>query len=304
MITELGLYLRMYGVIDSIHKLVRSLNKPKEPWYRIENQWRLFSLIKGLIAEKRGLEIGGPTRLFKRWNWLPIYRAVGNLDNCNFSNSTRWEGNIQGGLTYNFDRKHCPGRQYILEITDLNAISSETYDFVLSSHVLEHTSNPLKALIETKRVLKNDGALILVLPHKDAFFDHKRPVTTMNHLLEDFSNGVSEADLTHLPEILAYHDLDRDPLAADCKTFRNRSALNAENRCLHQHVFDTLLTTKIVDWLGMEILFVEPVLPGDIIVGARKVTHPVENTAFIDSNAKHFKLSPFITDNKQGNHGD
>lgn len=289
----------MYGVIDSIQKVIRRINKPKAPWYCIAEQWKRFSMIEELISGKKGLEIGGPTRLFKRWNWLPLYRTVGSLDNCNFSNATRWEGTIQGGLTYNFDRKHKPGRQYILEITDLKPIKAESYDFVISSHVLEHTSNPLKALTEIKRVLKNNGILLLMLPHKDGAFDHKRPVTTIEHLLEDFQDGVSEEDLTHLEEILDCHDLDRDPLAGDFEAFKARSELNAENRCLHHHVFDTRLAADLVNWLGMEILFVEPALPGDIIVAARKVEHPIQNGPFLGDGAPHLFSSPFVSDHLQ-----
>lgn len=256
-------------------------------------------MIKGLITGKKGLEIGGPTRLFKRWNWLPLYRVVGTLDNCNFSNATRWEGTIQGGLTFKFDRKHKPGRQYILEITDLSPINAEYYDFVISSHVLEHTSNPLKALTEIRRVLKNNGILLLIIPHKDATFDRKRPVTTFEHLIEDFNSGTAEDDLTHLEEILACHDASNDPQAGDFEAFKARSESNAEHRCLHHHVFDTRLATELVNWLGMQILFVEPALPGDIIVGARKVEHPIQNGLFLGAEAAHLISSPFITDHIQ-----
>jgi SAM-dependent methyltransferase len=286
----------MYGVIDSIQKFVRRINKPKDPRYCIAVQWKRFSMIDELISGKKGLEIGGPTRLFKRWNWLPLYRSVGSLDNCNFSNSTRWEGTIQGGLTYDYDRKHKPGRQYILEITDLEPIKAESYDFVISSHVLEHTSNPLKALTEIRRLIKNNGILLLIFPHKDGAFDHKRSVTTIEHLLEDFRDDVSEEDLTHLQEILDHHDLGRDPWAGDFETFKSRSECNSESRCLHHHVFDTRLAAELVNWLGMEILFVEPALPGDIIVAARKVEHSIQNEPFLGDEAPHLLSSPFVSD--------
>ena len=286
----------MYGLVDCLHKLARSINKPKKPWYSIAEQWRRFSLIAPLISGRKGLEIGGPTRLFRRYNWLPVYRAVGSLDNCNFSNSTRWEGTIQGGLTFRFDRKHAPGRQYILEITNLEPIPSECYDFVISSHVLEHTTNPLQALREMGRVLKNDGVLLLMLPHKETTFDHLRPVTTLEHLLEDFHAALPEDDLGHLPEILERHDLSRDPLAGDFPAFKARSEQISEHRCLHHHVFDSKVAAELVDWLGLQILFVEPALPGDVIVAGRKVSAAVDNETFLGKTAPHLGRSPFATD--------
>ncbi len=45
--------------------------------------------------------------------------------------------------------------------------SSNSLDFVFSSHCLEHLEEPSRALFEWKRVLKENGILFLYLPHKD-----------------------------------------------------------------------------------------------------------------------------------------
>ncbi|MAG44570.1 hypothetical protein CL633_01645 [bacterium] len=47
---------------------------------------------------------------------------------------------------------------------------NETYDFVYSSHCLEHVKCPKKVLKEWIRILKPGGLLILILPHK--YFYH------------------------------------------------------------------------------------------------------------------------------------
>jgi hypothetical protein len=54
--------------------------------------------------------------------------------------------------------------------------------------------------------LKNNGILLFVLPQKEGTFDHKRSVTTIKHLIEDFENDIDEDYLSHLPEILKLHD--------------------------------------------------------------------------------------------------
>lgn len=231
---------------------------------------RSFPAYQGLFAGRRGLEIGGPSQVFSRGGIFPLYPVVGHLDNCNFGDSTVWEGDIEQGHTFRFDRNKPPGRQYILEATAMRTLDAGAYDFVLSSHVLEHVANPLLALSEWKRLLVDGGMLVLLLPDRAHTFDHRRPLTTMEHLIADFEAGMKEDDLTHLPEILALHDLERDPEAGDSEAFRRRSMKNVENRCLHHHVFDAALAGSLAGYAGLEVLAVEQVYPHHILLLARK----------------------------------
>ena len=74
-------------------------------------------------------------------------------------------------------------KQYISEATDLSNISDGHYEFLISSNCLEHSANPLKAILEWRTVLKEKGILILVVPKKDLNFDHTRRDTEFNALL-------------------------------------------------------------------------------------------------------------------------
>jgi SAM-dependent methyltransferase len=231
---------------------------------------RSFRAYQSLFVGKTGIEIGGPSQVFSRGGIFPVYPIVGNLDNCNFGSSTIWEGEIRQGQTFRFDQSRPAGRQYILEATAMDCLNSGTYDFVLSSHVLEHVANPILALSEWKRLLAVDGTLVLLLPNKKHTFDHRRPVTTMEHLIADFEAGVQEEDLTHLTEILSLHDLKRDPEAGDSEAFRTRSMCNIENRCLHHHVFDVGLAVNLVEYTGLRVHAVEKIYPHHILVVAQK----------------------------------
>lgn len=152
---------------------------------------------------KKGIEIGGPSLVFK--HYLPVYRRIKALDGVNFSNETHWEGRIVEGNTYQFFKEKV-GYQYISDGTDLSKIENKEYDFVISSHCLEHIANPLKALNEWHRILKNDGLLLLILPNKVSNFDRYRPTTTFEHILEDYNNQMTEHDLTHVEEVLSLTD--------------------------------------------------------------------------------------------------
>jgi len=247
------------GLINGIVKILRLLfgiktpgraSPPGQKSSRFQNRQAVLSWFNS----KKGLEIGGPSPLFNKNGVFPIYELVDQLDGCNFSTNTIWEGQLTPGGKYQYtDGKW--GYQYVLEGADLNLIENSKYDFVLGSHCLEHMANPIKAIEEWLRVLKKDGLIFLVLPNKDHCFDHKRSVTYFNHLLEDYKINTGEDDLTHLNEILELHDLEMDKPAGTKDQFRERSLKNFENRTLHHHVFDLDLLKEIFEWFKIQVVY-------------------------------------------------
>ena len=230
---------------------------------RIDN----YKYIAGLFKNKSGIEIGGPSGDFRDHGFVPLYNVVKSLDGCNFSTTTIWEGTIHNETPYLADIT--PGLQYISEATDLSFIPNDKYDFVISSNCLEHVANPLKAVKEWIRVIKKNGLLLLILPHKDYCFDHKRPVTDIKHLLDDYNGNIDESDLTHLSEILELHDLQMDKSAGSRNQFKERSMKNQQNRALHQHVFDRALLTKIYEHFKLEVLQTHDGRNGHVILGRK-----------------------------------
>lgn len=257
-----------------------------------------FRQCEPFFQDRIGLEIGGPSGVFDRRGWFPVYPVAGRIDNCNFGKETIWEGTIQQGATFHSNPQHAPGVQYVGEATDLGFIAPASYDFVLASHTLEHVANPLRALAEWKRVLKVDGILALVLPHRDGTFDNRRPVTPLSHLIDDQKENMGEDDLTHLEEILALHDLKRDPESGGSAVFKARALRNIELRCLHHHVFDTRLAVEMIHYMGFQILAVEACRPFHIFIIARKPGPGVlvRNEAFRGTNTARGWRSPFPTD--------
>jgi len=51
-----------------------------------------------------------------------------------------------------------------VDITDMNIYSSEQFDIILCSHVLEHIKEETKALTEIYRILKKDGIAVIMVP--------------------------------------------------------------------------------------------------------------------------------------------
>ena len=211
-----------------------------------------------LLDNKNGLEIGGPSEVFRRDRLLPVYRHIRSLDNCDFSSSTIW---AKHSTSFEFYPGKAAGKNTFCDGSNLAAIPDRSYDFVLSSHNLEHFANPLKALKEWQRVARPGGILVLVLPNYRHTFDHRRKPTPIDHMLADFEADTPETDLSHLPDILANHDLELDPAAGTLEQFRQRSLANFENRCLHHHVFDEQNTRELLVAAGANVLAIEAAWP-------------------------------------------
>jgi SAM-dependent methyltransferase len=61
---------------------------------------------------------------------------------------------------------------------------NEYYDFIVASHVIEHTTDLLGFLIDCEKLLKPNGILVLAVPDHRFSFDCLRPVTTTGQVLQ------------------------------------------------------------------------------------------------------------------------
>ena len=253
---------------------------------------------RSLLRGKRGLEIGGPSPMMAYAGEVPIYDVLESLDNCLYSANTIWTGEVREGNTFRYHPGKEPGGQIICDATDLQPIRDSSYECVLACHCLEHVANPFRALAEWKRVLRDDGMLLLILPHKDGTFDWRRPTTRLAHMIEDYENAVGEEDLTHLAEILELHDLSKDPAAGTSEQFRRRCSENHLNRAMHHHVFDTMAALSMVNHAGLRILRVDNLKPFHIIILAARTNQTVDNSRFIQPGGERSIRSPFPSDHK------
>jgi len=70
-----------------------------------------------------------------------------------------------------------------------------SFDFVFSSHVIEHFPDPIRALQEWMRVARR--YVVIVAPHRDRTFDADRPLTTVDELLTRHREGFSSQEDLH-----------------------------------------------------------------------------------------------------------
>src|SRR6266850_2989405 len=218
---------------------------------------RLWTMVEASLQGRHGIEIAGPSPPFEAGGPMPVYAIVGSLENYGFQAAAE---------TFEYS-----GRKGPSHVCDASALpkGDESCDFVLSSHVLEHLANPLRALREWRRVLRPAGHLFMLLPHGARTFDHKRRVTEWGHLMADFERQMPEADRTHIDETLRLTDTRHWSFNAPPK-WRDEFEQNAETRNVHHHVFDLPLVSKAVSFAGFHVSAVEYAFPFHIAVFATK----------------------------------
>jgi SAM-dependent methyltransferase len=195
---------------------------------------------------------------------------AGSIDNCNFASDTIWAKGLTAGKIFRFSSRKPPGTQYIVDAASLPSDLDGHYDLVFSSHMLEHTANPLRALYAWHRVLRPGGSLVLVIPDKHWTFDHLRPITEMQHI-DDFEADRGEDDLTHVPEILRLHDLSRNwPVTRE--QLEDWAWRNPEIRHMHHHVFDTGLVRQILEYCGFAVKKLTEQFPWHVVALARSAS--------------------------------
>ena len=137
----------------------------------------------------RGVEIGASLH---NSHFIPHTVFV---DYCDESEDNEWHAadDLLAGQRHPVD--------VVSEADDL-PFEDSSQDFVLTSHVIEHLPNAVKAIAEWVRVVRPGGILFLVIPHIEGWASHpsdkgKSP-TTIEHFQEDLDNDCTVE--THPPE--------------------------------------------------------------------------------------------------------
>lgn len=139
-------------------------------------RFRPSALANKYLENLHGIEIGASTQ-----NTFQLKRAI----NVDFSDE-------QGGL---WQSKSCPPAVVnIVANGDDLPFKDSTLDYVLSSHVIEHFFDPVKALREWNRVVKPGGYIFIIAPHRDRTFDRIREVTPVSELLERSTGKIRMSD--------------------------------------------------------------------------------------------------------------
>ncbi|HEY8672830.1 MAG TPA: methyltransferase domain-containing protein [Candidatus Dormibacteraeota bacterium] len=155
-----------------------------------------------------------------------------------------------------------------LDVDRLSALSDESQDFVIASHLLEHLANPLAQLEDMHRVLRRGGVALIFLPDRRYTFDRKRSPTPLEHLIADHRDQVTVASDEHLEDHLRKTGVWQDSWTDEDR--RREFAFNRE-RSIHVHCWteDEFLPVLVhtvvamgMQWELLDAMFVEDVTDG------------------------------------------
>lgn len=112
----------------------------------------------------KGVEIGGSTQ-----------NAFG-LDTVNVDYTRTSHASKRG-----IEAGHKPMSVDYLTQGDSLPFLDKSYDFIISSHVIEHFYDPIKALLEWKRIATK--YIFIICPDKERIFDKDKQTTTLAELI-------------------------------------------------------------------------------------------------------------------------
>jgi SAM-dependent methyltransferase len=115
----------------------------------------------------------------------------------------------------------------------LATLASESVDFVIVNHLIEHCQDPIGALLAHARVLREGGVLYLAAPdRRRTRFDRDRDETSLEHLVRDHEDGPAWSRAGH------YEEWSRLAIGVPAEEVpAHAAALDAEDYSIHFHTF-------------------------------------------------------------------
>jgi SAM-dependent methyltransferase len=150
---------------------------------RATTSWRLVrrqrsEFVSGYLTGMSGIEIGASSH-------NRFYLDAINVDRFGGENTV-----------YKREERHLVLHAVKVDIVapgDELPFDEDSYDFVFSSHVIEHFPDPIRALFEWVRVARR--YVVVIAPHRNRTFDIENPLTPVAELVERHRGGfTSEVD--------------------------------------------------------------------------------------------------------------
>lgn len=130
---------------------------------------------------KKGLEIG------------PSHRPIAPKKdgyNVKIIDHLNKEGLIRKYQLHNIDLTAIEDVDYVWNGEKLSELIYEKFDWIIASHVIEHTPDLIGFLNECENLLVEGGILSLAIPDKRFCFDTKRELTSISKVIDAIGNKI------------------------------------------------------------------------------------------------------------------
>jgi SAM-dependent methyltransferase len=138
-----------------------------------------LELVRRYLHGLRGIEIGASGKKYGLDNQQGAYANVDVIDAHTRARNKGWK---ESQLVN------------ILSSGDDLPFKDGVFDYVFSSHVIEHFFDPIRAIREWFRVVREGGYVFMIIPHKERTYDRNREMTHHAELMERHRSAISHAD--------------------------------------------------------------------------------------------------------------
>jgi len=126
----------------------------------------------------------------------------------------------------------------------LATVADGSFDFLIAAHVIEHMRNPIGALVNWLRVVRDGGLVYLIVPDKRRTFDRLRVRTTLEHMVLDYQQPSRERDFEHFLDYAVFvHHAMIDQAIGEATRLRDA------DYSIHFHVFLPQDVVRVAEWI-------------------------------------------------------
>lgn len=141
-------------------------------------------ILSHIDKKLKGLEIGPSHR--------PIAAKKAGF-NVKIIDHLSKEGLIEKYKNHNLDLEAIEYVDYVWDGELLSEFIQERFDWIIASHVIEHTPDLVGFLNECGNLLNENGVLSLAIPDKRYCFDHDRELTPLSRIIDALGNKIHTA---------------------------------------------------------------------------------------------------------------
>lgn len=140
---------------------------------------------------------------------------------------------------------------YRASLEDMKTIKKK-YDFIVSSHVIEHTPRTILSIKNVYDHLKWGGVYIMAVPNMKYTFDCYRKETPLEHFIDDYYNYQRVKDVAHLVDnienISVKYRGEQRNFTKSVEHF-----IGGENLDLHYHTFTESNMKQLLEWINNHV---------------------------------------------------
>lgn len=133
----------------------------------------------------------------------------------------------------------------------LTSLEDNSVDTVFSNQSLEHSSNPIAALMDYIRVIKKGGIVYTVIPNKNFTYDVNRKTTPVSKLIDKYKTNNWEFTLDEFEELIQ-NSLDHDHFP-DKSQEKIIEAFEENDGTNHIYCFDEDSSLELISFLYSQV---------------------------------------------------